>query len=110
YYAKLFRGKAIFLAPRMIPYFKTLWGFSRPEEKERLSKTALSVLRVLRKEWEMGTADLRAEPGVTNRKASALAIDEPQAAEIVVPTEVIYEPKFTFLCVLAEERFTQQLS
>src|SRR5947207_14226612 len=65
YYAKLFRGKAIFLAPRMIPYFKTLWGFSRREEKERLSKTALSILRVLRKESEMGTADLRAESALT---------------------------------------------
>ena len=110
YYAKLFRGKAIFLAPRMIPYFKTLWGFSRRQEKERLSKTALSVLRVLRKEWEMGTADLRAESGVTDRKAFALAIDELQAAMIVVPTEVIYEPKFTYLWGLAEERFPEELS
>src|SRR5438445_13846911 len=110
YYAKLFRGKAIFLAPRMIPYFKTLWGFSRREEKERLSKTALSVLRVLRKEWEMGTADLRAESGVTDRRAFALAIDELQAAMIVVPTEVIYEPKFTYLWGLAEERFPEELS
>ena len=110
YYAKLFRGKAIFLAPRMIPYFKTLWGFSRREEKERLSKTALSVLRVLRKEWEMGTADLRAESGVTDRKAFAHAIDELQAAMIVVPTEVIYEPKFTYLWGLGEERFAEELS
>ena len=110
YYAKLFRGKAIFLAPRMIPYFKTLWGFSRRQEKERLSKTALSVLRVLRKEWEMGTADLRAESGVTDRKAFAHAIDELQAAMIVLPTEVIYEPKFTYLWGLGEERFPEELS
>src|SRR3989442_14583529 len=100
----------LFLAPRMIPYFKTLWGFSRRQEKERLSKTALSVLRVLRKEWEMGTADLRAESGVTDRKAFALAIDELQAAMIVVPTEVIYEPKFTYLWGLGEERFPEELS
>ncbi len=36
YYGKLARGKATFLAPRMIPYFKALWGISRREEKKRL--------------------------------------------------------------------------
>src|SRR3989475_5083149 len=64
YYGKLCHGKAMFLAPRMICYFKALWGMPRRQEKERLNKTALAVLRVLRKEWEMGTADLRAESGV----------------------------------------------
>ena len=29
---------------------------------------------------------------------------------IVVPTEVIYEPKFTYLWGLAEERFPEELS
>ena len=29
---------------------------------------------------------------------------------IVVPTEVLYEPKFTYLWGLAEERFAQQLA
>ena len=110
YYAKLPRGKAMFLAPRMIPYFKVLWGLSRREEKEALSKNALAVLRVLRKEWEMGTADLRSESGVADRKAFALAIDELQAAMIVLPTEVIYDPKFTYLWGLAEERFPKELS
>src|SRR5213594_1296641 len=110
YYAKLSRGKATFLAQRMIPYFKTIWGVSRREEKERLSKNAFALLHVLRKEWEMGTADLRAESGVNDRKAFALAIDELQAAMIVLPTEVIYEPKFTYLRGLAEERFPEELS
>src|SRR5438132_13276706 len=41
YYGKLPRGKAMFLAPRMIPYFKTLLGIPRREEKKRLSKAAL---------------------------------------------------------------------
>src|SRR5262252_2279845 len=35
YYGKLMRGKAMFLAPRMIPYFKTLLGIPRREEKKR---------------------------------------------------------------------------
>src|SRR5262245_58598989 len=63
YYGKVIRGKAIFIAPRMIPYFHALWGLPRREEKKRLSERAMSVLRVLRREWEMGTADLRAESG-----------------------------------------------
>src|SRR5204863_9889232 len=52
YYGKLPRGRAMFLAPRMIPYFNALRGVRRREEKIRLSKPALAVLRVLRKEWE----------------------------------------------------------
>src|SRR5262250_3350009 len=49
YYGKLPRGKAMFLAPRMIPYFNALWSIRRRDEKKILSKTALAVLRVLRK-------------------------------------------------------------
>ena len=29
YYAKLARGKTMFLAPRMIPYFHAVWGLRR---------------------------------------------------------------------------------
>lgn len=110
YYGKLSRGRAMFLAPRVIPHFKALWGIPRREEKDRLSKAALAVLRVLRKEWEMATMDLRAESGVTDRRAFTMAIDELQAAMIVVPSEVVYEPKFTYLWGLAEERFPEQLA
>src|SRR3954471_10578443 len=66
YYAKLARGKAMFLAPRMIPYFNAIWGMRRADEPRRLSKRARAILKVLRREWEMGTADLREESGVTN--------------------------------------------
>src|ERR1700733_12132182 len=40
YYAKLARGKAMFLAPRMVPYFHAIWGMRRSEEKRRLTKKA----------------------------------------------------------------------
>ena len=53
YYAKLARGKATFIAPRMIPYFNAVWGVRRSEEPRRLSKKAQAILRVLRNEWEM---------------------------------------------------------
>jgi hypothetical protein len=110
FYGKLPRGKATFVAPRMVPYLNALWGVQRRQERARLSEGARAVLRVLRREWEMGTADLRAESGVSDRKAFTLAIDELQAAMLVVPTDVIYQPKFTYLWGLAEERFPEQLS
>jgi hypothetical protein len=53
YYAKLARGKTMFLAPRMIPYFHAVWGVRRSEERRRLSRNAQAILHVLRKEWEM---------------------------------------------------------
>jgi hypothetical protein len=110
YYGKLSRGKATLLAPRMIPHFRALWGIRRREEKMRLSAAAHRVLKALRKEWEMASADLRADSGIQDRRRFTLALDELQAAMIVVPTDVIYEPKFTYLWGLAEERFTEELS
>lgn len=109
YYGKLLRGKSILIAPRMVSHFNALRSVPRRAEKTRLSKSAQAILRVLRKEWEMGTADLRTESGVTDRKSFTHAIDELQSAMIVVPTEVIYEPKFTYLWGLLEERFPEQL-
>ena len=44
YYAKLTRGKAMFIAPRMIPYFHAVWGVRPSEEKRRLSKPARAIL------------------------------------------------------------------
>lgn len=109
YYGKLARGKATFLADRMIPYFASVFGLTKREEKTKLSKEAQAVLKVLRKEWEMGTADLREESGVKDRKLFTRAVDELQAAMIVIPSEVLYQPKFTYLWTLAESRFADQL-
>ena len=109
YYAKLARGKAMFLAPRMIPHFHAIWGLRRSEEKTRLSKNAQKILRVLRREWEMSTLDLRTDSGVTDRKAFTRALDELQAAMIVVPSEVCYLPKFTYIWTLGVGRFPDAL-
>jgi len=109
YYAKLARGKATFLAPRMIPFFHAVWGVRRSEEKSRLSRHAQAVVRVLRKEWEMSTADLRDESGVKDRQAFTRALDELQAAMIVVPSEVAYLPRFTYIWTLGVGRFPEGL-
>src|SRR5437899_7157836 len=58
----------------------------------------------------MASADLRADSGIQDRRLFTLALDELQAAMIVVPTDVVYEPKFTYLWGLAEERFPDETS
>jgi hypothetical protein len=109
YYAKLARGKTMFVAPRMVPYFHAVWGIRRSEEHGRLSKDALAVLKVLRREWEMSTSDLREDSGVVDRKALTRAVDELQAAMLVVPSEVLYRPKFTYIWTLGVGRFPDAL-
>ena len=109
YYGKLVRGKPMFLAPRMIPFFHAVWGLRKTEEQRRLSRHARAVLKVLRKEWEMGTADLRAESGVSDRAAFTKALGELQAAMIVIPTAAVYAPKFTYIWSLGIDRFPDEL-
>ena len=109
YYGKLARGRPMFLAPRMIPFFHAVLGVRRSEEARRLSADARAVLRVLRREWEMSTGDLRDESGVSDRGRFTRAIDELQAAMIVVPGAVFYLPKFTYIWTLAVGRFPEAL-
>jgi hypothetical protein len=110
YYAKLVRGRSTFIAPRLIPHFNALWGVPRRKESELLSADARAVLKVLRREWEMATRDLRVESGVTERAQFTRAIDELQRSMKVIPSEVLYEPTFTYIWSLAEGRFPQELS
>jgi hypothetical protein len=109
YYAKLARGKTMFIAPRMIPHFHAVWGMRRAEETQRLSTHAQAILKVLRKEWEMATPDLRKETGVNDRVAFTRALDELQAAMIVVPSAAAYVPKFTYIWTLGVGRFPDEL-
>lgn len=109
YYAKFARGRTLFVAPRMLPSFYAIWGRRRAEEPARLSRAAQAILRVLRREWEMATSDLRDESGVSDRKVFTAAMDELQAAMIVMPSEVLYEPKFTYIWTLGVGRFPDAL-
>jgi hypothetical protein len=109
YYGKLARGKSTFIALRMVPYFHAIWGLRRAEETRRLSRDARAILKVLRHEWEMGTADLREESGVKDRTTFTRALDELQGAMIVVPADVVYEPTFTYIWTLAVGRFPDAL-
>jgi len=110
YYAKLARGKTMFVAPRMVPHFNAIWGIRRSEEKSRLSRNAQKILKVLRKEWEMATSDLKIDSGVQERASFTRALDELQAAMLVVPEGVYYEPKFTYIYTLAISRFPEAMT
>ena len=109
YYGKLAGARAMFVAPRLVPYFHAIWGVRRAEEARRLSRPAQKILRVLRHEWEMATSDLRDDAGIKDRSAFTRALDELQAAMLVVPSEVYYQPKFTYVWTLAVGRFPGEL-
>ena len=109
YYAKLARGRATFIAPRMLPYFNAMWGLRRSDEPSTLSRNAQKILRVLRKEWEMATSDLKIDAGITDRQTFTKALDELQAAMLVIPSAVYYEPKFTYIWTLGVGRFPDAL-
>ena len=94
----------------MVPYFNAVWGVRRSEEKARLSRNAQKILKVLRKEWEMATSDLKEDSGVKDRAAFTRALDELQAAMLVIPEGVYYEPKFTYVWTLAISRFPEALT
>ena len=109
YYAKFARGRTLFVAPRLVPCFNALWGVRRADEARRLSRDARAILTVLRREWEMASADLREESGVLDRTAFTRGLDELQAAMLVVPSEVLYHPCFTYVWTLSAGRFPDAL-
>jgi hypothetical protein len=109
YYAKLVKGHSMFLAPRMIPVFNALWGCSRKGESGILSTDARKVLKVLRKEWEMATSDLREACRFKDKKDLTRAVDELQRRMKVVPQEVVYVPKFTYIWTPSEARFPEEM-
>ncbi len=110
YYSKLAKGRSMFVAPRLIPYFNAIYGIPKSKEKIELSAEANKILKVLRKEWESSTSDLREDAKIKDRKELTKALDNLQKSMKVVPYEVLYKPKFTYLWTLAEARFPDELS
>jgi len=110
YYGKLRGSRSIFITRKLVPHFNALSGLTRKQEQSTLSLPARDVLKVLRKEWEMATGDLRSASGVKDRSAFTKAIDELQRVFKVIPGEIVYEPKFTYIWTLAESRFQDELT
>jgi hypothetical protein len=108
YYAKLAGGRSMFVAPRLISHFAAVWMPRRRDEPQVLSDAARRVLKVLRREHELATADLRAESGLMERAAFNRALDELQRTMKVVPQDVIYQP-FSYIWMLAEDRWPDEL-
>ena len=108
YYAKLAGGRSMFVAPRLISHFAAVWMPQKKDEPRTLTTAARRVLKVLRREHELATADLRAESGVTERAAFTRALDELQRTMKVIPQDVIYQP-FSYIWMLAEDRWPEEL-
>lgn len=109
YYGKITKAQSIFVAPRLIPAFNALFGVPKNQEKKVLSPNAQTILKTLRQEWESSSGDLRKESGIADRKDFNKALDELQNRLKVVPSECLYEPKFTYVWTLAEARFPEHL-
>ena len=71
---------------------------------------ARAILRVLRREWEMAHVGSARRIGREGSGAFTAALDELQAAMLVVPSQVVYEPKFTYIWTLAVGRFREALT
>jgi len=140
YYAKLAGGRSMFVAPALISHFAAVWMPHRTAESQSLSTAARRVLKVLRREHDLATGDLRAESGfaggtgvrgprrgspagvldppvnhaqdaraTSNRAAFTRALDELQRRMKVIPQDVIYQPTFSYIWMLAEDRFPEEL-
>jgi len=110
FYGKLVKGRATFLARRLIPHFHSLWGIPQQRESLLLSPESRAVLKVMRREWEMGTRDLQEASRITDRARFLRAMDELQRAFKIIPAEVVYKPRFTYIWTLAEGRFPEELA
>jgi hypothetical protein len=110
FYGKLLRGRSTFIAPRLVPFFNALWGMPRKLEKKMLSAEAQAILKVMRCEWEMASRDLREESGIRERTQFNKAMTELQRSLKIIPTEVLYEPTFTYIWSIPEARFADQLA
>jgi len=110
YYAKVFRPRSVFIARPLISAFHALLGIPRRRENELLSSDALAILKVLRREWDMATGDLRSDSGIRDRARFNKALDELQRTFKVIPSDVIYQPTFSYIWSLPETRFADELT
>ena len=110
FYGKVLRARSTFIAPRLLPFFNTLLGIPRKLEKKRLSTDAQIILKIMRREWEMATRDLREASGISDRTRFNKAMTELQKAFKIIPSDVLYEPTFTYIWSVPEARFPEQFT
>jgi len=110
FYGKVLRGRSTFIAPRLVPFFNALLGIPRRQEKQTLSNDAQVILKIMRREWELATRDLREASGIAERARFDKAMTQLQKTLKIIPTEVLYEPTFTYIWSIPEARFPDQLN
>ena len=102
----------MFIAPRLVPASTPCGEYAR-EESRRLSRNARAILAVLRKKWERDEFDrpcgrtqaLRTVPHPRKAPRRVAA-----AAMLVIPSDVVYSPKFTYIWTLAVGRFPDAMT
>jgi hypothetical protein len=109
FYGKVLRGRSTFIAARLLPCFNAIWGIPQRMEKKALSPDAQLILKIMRREWEMATRDLREACGIAERARFDKAMTQLQRSLKLIPTEVLYEPTFTYIWSIPEARFPEQL-
>src|ERR1043165_2259670 len=109
FYGKVVKGHAPFIPPRLLPFFNALWGVPQRLEKQILSTDAQAILKIMRREWEMATRDLREESGIKERARVDRALVQLQKTLKTMPSDVLYEPTFTYIWSIPEARFAEQL-
>ena len=109
FYGKLLKGHATLIATELIPSFSALWGVPRKKEGIVLSSDAQRILKALRKEWEMGTRDLREASGISDRRRFDKALVQLQRCMKVIPTDAVYQPTFTYIWSVIEARFPDEV-
>ncbi|MEK6282905.1 MAG: hypothetical protein AABN95_21310 [Acidobacteriota bacterium] len=110
YYGKLTGGRSVFIARRLVSNFNTLRGITHRQERLVMSEAAKKILKCLRKEWELSTPDLRKASGIADRSTFSSAIDELQRNFKVLPSDVVYDRKLTYIWSLTESRFRDELT
>ena len=85
------------------------WECRSELEKKVLSADAQAILKIMRREWEMASRDLREESGIGERARFDKAMTQFQRTLKLFPTEVLYEPTFTYIWSIPEARFADQL-
>ena len=108
FYSKVMKGHATFITPRLLPFVNALWGVPQRMEKTVLSADAQAILKIMRREWEMATRDLRDESGIKERARFDRALLQLQKTLKVIPSDVLYEPTFTYIWSVTEARFQEQ--
>jgi len=109
FYGKVLRGRSTFIARRLLPFFNTLWGVPQRMEKKTLSTDAQLILKIMRREWEMATRDLREASGIPDRARFDRAMTQLQKTLKIIPSDVLYEPTFTYIWSIPEARFPDEL-